>query len=169
MKHILTYNLFESKSDDDTLFIFDFDDTIVDSPRFEELAINYLRENVTTKTLVNRSLKQIGKKKEDIKIENGRLYVNDPNSEIEVTGDWVRKKDRVYMVAPDKFYYLEESFPDKLTKLSAFYKKVKKIKFCKILAFKVESDMDLLGPCTENAVFCCCCSLFKSHIIVYIL
>jgi len=125
MKHILTYNLFESKSDDDTLFIFDFDDTIVDSPRFEELAINYLRENVTTKTLVNRSLKQIGKKKEDIKIENGRLYVNDPNSEIEVTGDWVRKKDRVYMVAPDKFYYLEESFPDKLTKLSAFYKKVK--------------------------------------------
>jgi len=125
MKHILTYNLFESKSNDDTLFIFDFDDTIVDSPRFEELAINYLRENVTTKTLVNRSLKQIGKKKEDIKIENGRLYVNDPNLEIEVTGDWVRKKDRVYMVAPDKFYYLEESFPDKLTKLSAFYKKVK--------------------------------------------
>ena len=30
---------------DDVLMIFDFDDTIVDSPRFEELAIKYLREN----------------------------------------------------------------------------------------------------------------------------
>jgi hypothetical protein len=125
MKHILTYNLFESRSNDDTLFIFDFDDTLADSPRFEELAINYLKEGVTIKTLVDRSLKQIGKKKEDVKIEHGRLYVNDPNSEIEVKGNWVRKKGRVYLVAPDKFYYLEESFPTKLTPLAKKYKKAK--------------------------------------------
>jgi hypothetical protein len=125
MKHILTYNLFESRSNDDTLFIFDFDDTLADSPRFEELAINYLREGVTVKTLVDRSLKQIGKKKEDVKIEHGRLYVNDPKSEIDIKGNWVRKKTRVYLVAPDKFYYLEESFPDKLTPLAKKYKSVK--------------------------------------------
>lgn len=125
MKHILPFSLFESKSDDDTLYIFDFDDTIVDSPRFEELAINYLKEGVTVKTLVDRSLKQIGKKKEDVKIEHGRLYVNDPDSKIDVKGNWVRKKTRVYLVAPDKFYYLEESFPNKLTSLAKKYKEVK--------------------------------------------
>jgi hypothetical protein len=125
MKHLKPYNLFESKSNDDVLYIFDFDDTLADSPRFEELAINYLREGVTVKTLVDRSLKQIGKKKEDVKIENGRLYVNDPKSEIDIKGNWVRKKTRVYLVAPDKFYYLEESFPDKLTPLAKKYKSVK--------------------------------------------
>ena len=125
MKHLYPYSLFESKSNDDTLFIFDFDDTLADSPRFEELAINYLKEGVTIKTLVDRSLKLIGKKKEDVKIEHGRLYVNDPNSEIEVKGNWVRRKGRVYLVAPDKFYYLEDSFPDKLTPLSKKYKSVK--------------------------------------------
>ena len=125
MKHLKPYNLFESKEDVETLYIFDFDDTIVDSPRFEELAINYLSEGVTVKTLVDRSLKQIGKKKEDVKIENGRLYVNDPKSEIDIKGNWVRKKSRVYLVAPDKFYYLEESFPDKLTPLAKKYKSVK--------------------------------------------
>lgn len=109
----------------DVLMIFDFDDTLADSPRFEELAINYLREGVTVKTLVDRSLKLIGKKKEDVKIEHGRLYVNDPKSEIEVKGNWVRKKGRVYLVAPDRFYYLEESFPDKLTPLAKKYKSVK--------------------------------------------
>jgi len=110
---------------DDVLMIFDFDDTIVDSPRFEELAINYIKEGTTVKSLVDKSLKLIGKSKSDLKIENGRLYINDPKSEIEIKGNWVRKKGRVYLVAPDKFYYSEISFPDKLTKLSSLYKKVK--------------------------------------------
>lgn len=153
MIHLKSFKLFESETNDDTLYIFDFDDTIVDSPRFEELAINYLRENVSVKTLVNRSLKQIGKKKEDVKIENGRIYIDDPNLEIEVKGDWVRKKGRVYMVAPDKFYYLEESFPDKLTKLSPLYKKVKnkaivtaRIKSVKKLVEKYLDKLELGQP-----------------------
>ena len=125
MKHLLPYSLFESKSDDDTLYIFDFDDTIVDSPRFEELAIKYLKEGVTIKSLVDRALKQIGVSKSDVKIEHGRLYVNDPDSRIDIKGSWVRKKGRVYLVAPDKFYYSDISFPDKVTKLAQKYKKVK--------------------------------------------
>lgn len=125
MKHLSPYILFENKSVDETLYIFDFDDTLADSPRFEELAINYLKEGVTVKSLVDRSLKQIGVSKNDVKIEHGRLYVNDPDFKIDVRGSWVRKKGRVYLVAPDKFYYLEESFPNKLTPLAKKYKKVK--------------------------------------------
>jgi phosphoglycolate phosphatase-like HAD superfamily hydrolase len=105
--------------------IFDFDDTLADSPRFEELAINYLKENTSVKTLVDISLKQIKKNKSDVKIENGRIYVEDPDIQIEVKGNWVRKKKRVYLVPPDKFYYLEESFPDRLTLLAERYKKAK--------------------------------------------
>ena len=149
MKHLLTYSLFESKSSDDTLYIFDWDDTIVDSPRFEELAFKYLRENTTIKELVDLSLLKIGKKKGDIKYEHGRLYVDDPNSEIEVKGNWVRKKGRVYLVAPDRFYYSEISFPDKVTKLASLYKEVKNkaIVTARLhtVRDKVEKYLDKLG------------------------
>jgi len=149
MKHLLTYNLFESKSNDDTLFIFDFDDTLADSPRFEELALKYLRENITIKELVDLSLLKIGKKKGDIKYEHGHLYVDDPNSEIEVKGNWVRRKGRVYLVAPDKFYYSEISFPDKVTKLASLYKEVKNKAIVTARLYtvrdKVEKYLDKLG------------------------
>lgn len=147
MKHLISYNLFESNSSGETLYIFDFDDTIVDSPRFEELAINYLREGVTVKTLVDRSLKQIGVTKDDVKIEHGRLYVNDPDSKIEVKGNWVRKKGRVYLVAPDKFYYLEESFPDKLTPLA---KKYKSVKNKAIVTARIKTVRNLLEKYLDN-------------------
>lgn len=111
--------------DDDTLYIFDFDDTIVDSPRFEELAIKYLKEDVTIKGLLKNSVNLIDKKIEDLKIEHGRLYIDDPNFEINIKGNWVRKKSRVYLIAPDKFYYSNISFPNKLTNLSILYKSVK--------------------------------------------
>lgn len=109
----------------DVLMIFDFDDTIVDSPRFEELVIKYLREDINIKTLLDKSLKQIDKSKEDIKIDGTRLYINDPKSEIDVKGNWVRKQKKVYLVAPEEFYYDDISFPAKLTKLSSLYKKSK--------------------------------------------
>ena len=44
MKYLKLYEDF--KQSDDTLYIFDFDDTLVDSPEFEELAIKYLKEFV---------------------------------------------------------------------------------------------------------------------------
>ncbi len=75
--------LFENYQESDTLYIFDFDDTLVDSPSFEELAIEYLTENITIGDLIKRSLRFTNKDMSDLRIENGRIYIEDPNQMIE--------------------------------------------------------------------------------------
>jgi phosphoserine phosphatase len=42
MKYLKLYENF--RQDDDTLYIFDFDDTLVNSPTFEELSIKFLKK-----------------------------------------------------------------------------------------------------------------------------
>jgi len=125
--------LFENFQEDETLYIFDFDDTLVDSPSFEELAIEYLdlfkrglvtNENTTISNLINKSLKFVNKSKSDLTIENGRIYIEDPNQTIELNGNWVRKGLRVYMVTPNVYHFLDISFPTKVKELSEMYKKV---------------------------------------------
>ena len=115
----------ESKAEDDTLYIFDFDDTLFLSKRFEEHVIEYLKEDVTIKSLIRSSIKKIGVDLSDLKWENGKVFVNDPNSEIDIKSNWIRKGKRVYLVPPDKFYFTDMSFPLKTTKLAIFYNKVK--------------------------------------------
>jgi hypothetical protein len=44
---------------DDILYVFDFDDTLVETPEFEELAFPYLKENATVKDLINRCIDEI--------------------------------------------------------------------------------------------------------------
>ena len=106
----------------DTLFIFDLDDTLVHSPRFENLAMEILNESVVSiDSLLSTSLNYIKKNKSDVRVDNGRLYVDDPNSEIIVKGNWVRKKTRVYLIAPDRFYYSDLSFPTKTKELADLY------------------------------------------------
>jgi len=83
--------LFENFQNDETLYIFDFDDTLVHSPSFEELAIEYLTENQSISDLIKRSLSFVNRSKSDLKIENGRIYIEDPNQTIEPKGNWVRK------------------------------------------------------------------------------
>jgi len=116
--------LFENFQKDDTLYIFDFDDTLVDSPSFEELAIQYLTENQNIGDLIKRSLQFINKEQKDLKIENGRIYVEDPNQTIEPKGNWVRKGLRVYMVTPNVYHFLDISLPTKVKELSELYKQV---------------------------------------------
>ena len=74
MKWIKLFEEF-SQSDDKTLYIFDFDDTLVETPSFEELAIKYLnlKESVTIESLLEDSLKWIRKSKSDLKDEHGRM------------------------------------------------------------------------------------------------
>jgi hypothetical protein len=116
--------LFENFQEDDVLYIFDFDDTLVDSPSFEELAIQYLNENQNISDLIKRSLSFVNKSKSDLRIENGRIYIEDPNQTIEPKGNWVRKGLRVYMVTPNVYHFLDISLPTKVKELSEMYKKV---------------------------------------------
>lgn len=118
--------LFEEYSNDDVLYIFDFDDTIVDSPRFEEQISDYLKEELSVESLLSELLSQINKKVEDLRHENGRYYIEDPDGVIDISGtDWVRKKKRVYLTSPEKYYYSELSFPSSVTEIGELYKKVK--------------------------------------------
>ena len=116
--------LFENFQEDDVLYIFDLDDTLVYSPSFEELAIQYLTENQNIGDLIKRSLHFLNKEQKDLKIENGRIYVEDPNQDIEPKGNWVRKGLRVYMVTPNVYHFLDISLPTKVKELSELYKQV---------------------------------------------
>ena len=125
----------------DTLYIFDFDDTIVNSPRFEETISKYLNENVTAKELLDKSLEHINKNISDLNLENGRIYVDDPNRSIKVSRNWVRKKLRVYLTSPDIFGSIEESWPKKTLELAKMYNSIENK--C-ILTARCESTKDKL-------------------------
>jgi hypothetical protein len=122
--------LFENFQEDDTLYIFDFDDTLVDSPSFEELVIRYKNgeDLPEIEILLKNSLKLIDKKLSDIHIENGKIFVKDADESIEVEGKgnyWVRKGGGlIKMVTPNKFHFLDISMPTKVKELSELYKQV---------------------------------------------
>jgi len=118
---IKNYNEFTS---DNVLYIFDFDDTLVNSPSFDELAINYLKEDITIKDLLNQSINRVGVTLDDLKWQDGRIYVLDPNKELKEFGNWVRKGDRLYMFTPHAFHISDLSLPSTLKELSELYKSV---------------------------------------------
>jgi len=118
---IKNYNEFTSEN---VLYIFDFDDTLVNSPSFDELAINYLKEDITIKDLLNQSINRVGVTLDDLKWQDGRIYVLDPNRELKEFGNWVRKGDRLYMFTPNAFHLSDLSLPSTLKELSELYKSV---------------------------------------------
>lgn len=120
----VTKDIKETKKENDTLYIFDLDDTLFLNPRFEDLAIEYLKEDVTVKSLLQSSIRKIGVTLSSLKWENGKIYIPDPNHEIEVKSNWIRRGKRVYLVTPDKFYYTDLSLPIKTTELSKLYNSV---------------------------------------------
>jgi hypothetical protein len=118
---IKNYNEFTIKN---VLYIFDFDDTLVNSPSFDELAINYLKEDITIKDLLNQSINRVGVTLDDLKWQDGRIYVLDPNKELKEFGNWIRKGDRLYMFTPNAFHLSDLSLPSTLKELSELYKSV---------------------------------------------
>jgi len=116
---IKKFNQFDKK-----LHVFDFDDTLALSPKFEELALQYLRETANIKTLLDDSVLKIGLDISKLKYENGRIFIPDENSEIQITGNWIRKGKRIYLTTPTLFDYLQESMPKKLKDLSELYNSV---------------------------------------------
>lgn len=114
---------FNNFNNQDTLYIFDMDDTIVDTPGFSELAIKYLNES-NIESLLKMSIRKIGVTLNDLKIENGRIYVDDPESNINVNSNWVRKGKRVYLYRPEIFNISDISLPIKATSLSNLYNSI---------------------------------------------
>lgn len=111
---------------DETLYIFDFDNTLADTPKYNDLVIDYLKENITIKELLNKSLRSINKEEKDLKIENGRIYIDDPEMQIKVKGDWVRKKSRVYLLTPNIYTFTEMSLPTReIKEITKIYRSVK--------------------------------------------
>jgi hypothetical protein len=159
---MLFLKLFEefNNTDDDVLYIFDFDDTIVDSPRFEEQIKDYLSEGLSIKDLLDEVLVQINANKSDLRYENGRYFIEDPNNEIDILGkDWVRKKSRIYLNSPEKYYYSDLSFPTRVTEIGELYKKVKNKAIVtaryKKIQWKVEKYLDHFGFDYPNyGLFC---------------
>lgn len=124
MNYIRVYEKYVEEVED-TIYIFDFDKTLVQSPDFEDLAIPLL-EGVTINSLINSSIKRIGVSREDLKHENGRIYVDDPDLKIEIKGNWIRKGTRVYMVSPDRYYYTDYSFSTTtIKKVEKIYREAK--------------------------------------------
>jgi hypothetical protein len=125
VKYLNNYNSFKS-SEDDTLYIFDFDDTLVDTPSFIDLVIDLIKEDNTLKNLLDKSLSFVDKTIDDLKIENGRLYVEDPNELLPVKGNWVRKKNKhLYLITPNEFHFSDISLPKKTLVLANLYREVK--------------------------------------------
>jgi hypothetical protein len=118
---------FENFSNEETLYVFDYDDTLVVTPEFEELAIDFLRENVTMESLLNKSIKSIGISLYDLKWQDGRIYVEDPNAKISIhenDKNWIRKGARVYLLQPDEFGLSDMSLPTTTTDLKSFYNSI---------------------------------------------
>jgi hypothetical protein len=116
---IKNFNQFNKK-----LHVFDFDDTLAETPSFEELALKYLKENKSVKDLLEDSLLRINKDISYLKYENGRIYIDDIENKIKPSGNWVRRGKRVYLTTPFGFDYIEESMPKKLKDISNLYKSV---------------------------------------------
>jgi hypothetical protein len=107
-----------------TLYVFDFDDTLMVTPRYEDIAVKYLTENLTVKELLNRAVKRIGVTKDQLKVQDRRIFIEDPDKQYKEEKDWVRKGNRLYLVQPDEFCYLDESLPTQVKELVELYKSV---------------------------------------------
>jgi hypothetical protein len=101
---------------DNKLYVFDFDDTLVKTPSFEEVAYVYIKEDITVKDLLIKSLDLINKNISDLRYENGRIYIDDPDSNIRYKGNWIRRGKRLYLTTPDIFSYMDESLPKEIKK-----------------------------------------------------
>lgn len=106
--------LFENFQESETLYIFDFDDTLAESPSFEELVIRYLSgENLPeVERLVSRSLLHLSKPLDTpLIIENGKIYIEDKLGILIPKGNWVKKGIGLKMIPPNIFHSLDISFP----------------------------------------------------------
>lgn len=134
-----------SESVDNTLYVFDFDDTLVNSPRFEDLVIEYLKENATIKDIIHSCVNDIGVNISDLKHENGRVFVDDPNNDIDIPNgiNWIRKGNRVYLLSPENFGLTKISMPNApLSEMINFYNSLENKCIVTARSEKVRDDVE---------------------------
>lgn len=115
---------FEKFNNDKILYLFDLDNTLVKSPSFNDLAIQYLKEDVTIETLLNKSLNIIGAKLGNLKYQDNKIYIFDPDKNFKEIGNWVRKGKRLYLTTPNKFNTADISLPTSVTSIIDIYNSI---------------------------------------------
>lgn len=95
------------------LHAFDMDETLVYSYGFESQVKDLIMEYLTPEDILNSEVRKIGTSIENLKYENGRIFFDDPNGEVEIPikSSWVRKKGRIYLTQPDSFLLTSHSHP----------------------------------------------------------
>lgn len=121
MKYLDTYEELNCN----IIHIFDLDDTLLETPDFNKLAIEYLKESETIEDILFKSVNKIGVTIDNLKWENGKIFVEDPDLKINLDGNWVRRGKRIYLIPPHRWSFLDISLPIKLKELSQKYKRVK--------------------------------------------
>ena len=122
MKYI---KLFEQFDEEKILYLFDFDDSLVYSPGFEEMAIPYLNESFSVGEILDNSASKIGITTKDFKVEDGRIYIDDPDNTKKIIHPWVRKGKRIYLTAPQyQWSHSIDSLPTHTLPLSELYNSV---------------------------------------------
>lgn len=118
---------FKEFNESDILMIFDFDDTLVETPNFEELAIEYLKEDVTISDLLKKCTDEIGISNNQLKWRDNRIYFEDPKYNFDIRPNskyWTRKGNRVYLLSPNQFSLSDMSLPNRTKELKKLYNSV---------------------------------------------
>lgn len=116
--------LFDQKSSE-SLYIFDLDDTLVISPNFNDLVIDFLNENYSIKDILLNCLSEVEASISDLKYENGRIFINN-NNQILNSKNWFVKGSRIYLIAPQQFNLSNISLPKQVnTEIADIYRSAK--------------------------------------------
>lgn len=101
------------QNEENSLYIFDLDDTLVYSDRFEDKVKHIISENIKPEDILKSEVNKLGINLNDLRYENGRIYLQDDNNDINIpdSSSWVRKKNRIYLIQPDSYYMTDESIP----------------------------------------------------------
>ncbi|SRR6266403_1301430 len=146
-KHIKTFENFSAENAShkiEELYIFDFDDTLVRSPYFNDLIIQTLNEGHTLSSLLNICLNEIGASVNDLKHENGRIYVlNEQRFQITPNvKNWVVKGSRIYMTSPTQFSLSDISLPTEVNpEIAHIYKMAKNKAIITARSFRMEDKV----------------------------
>ena len=115
--------LFENFNEDKVLYLFDLDETLLRTPGFEEAGIKYLNENLSISEIINRYSAIMDITPKDLKIENGKIYVDNVGQAYDKP--WIPKGKRLYLTAPQyQWTHSPDSYPIGKLELAELYNSV---------------------------------------------